>query len=72
MMFLWDDDERRPRPIHWGRTMVALAAVLLLAVLAVYLVSTADFGTSKTTVPRTPGPCAPFCTKSPAPEPGEP
>lgn len=55
MMFLWDEDERRPRPIHWGRTMVAFAAVLLFALLAVYLVSTADFGdASKTTVPRTP------------------
>ncbi|MFR9751055.1 hypothetical protein ACL02S_08455 [Nocardia sp. 004] len=62
MMFLWDDDKRRPRPLHWGWTMLALGAVLLFAVLMVYLVSTADFGdTPRTTTPRTPGPCAPFC-----------
>ncbi|MEU2175970.1 MULTISPECIES: hypothetical protein [Nocardia] len=73
MMFLWDEDERRPKPLHWGRTMIAFAGVLLFAVLMVYLVSTADFGKdSRTTVPRTPGPCAPFCIGSPAPEPGGP
>ncbi|MEU7764514.1 hypothetical protein AB0B25_05250 [Nocardia sp. NPDC049190] len=65
-MILWDDDERRVRPIHWGRTMAAFAAVLLFALLAVYLVSTADFGgASGTTAPRTPGPCAPFCPAPP-------
>ncbi|MGK8522323.1 hypothetical protein ACRS6B_12545 [Nocardia asteroides] len=70
MMFLWDEDERRPKPLHWGRTMVAFASVLLFAVMVVYLVSTADFGeASRSTVPRTPGPCAPFCIGAPAPPP---
>ncbi|UAK34887.1 hypothetical protein K8O92_14280 [Nocardia asteroides] len=73
MMFLWDEDERRPRPLHWGRTMMAFAAVMLFALMAVYLVSTADFGeAAESKVPRTPGPCAPFCIGPSAPEPGGP
>lgn len=64
------NDENGRRPIHWGGTMIAFALVLLVAVLVVYLVSTADFGgPTKSTVPRTPGPCAPFCTATPVPPP---
>ncbi|MGX1770491.1 hypothetical protein [Nocardia brasiliensis] len=62
-----DDNDRRP--IHWGGATIAFALVLLGAILVVYLVSTADFGDpSKSTVPRTPGPCAPFCTATPVPQ----
>ncbi|WP_194836530.1 hypothetical protein [Nocardia sp. XZ_19_369] len=62
-----NSDGGRP-PIHWGGAMIAFALVLVGAVLVVYLVSTADFGQPATsTVPRTPGPCAPFCPATPVP-----
>ncbi|WP_433658831.1 hypothetical protein ACQPW1_42135 [Nocardia sp. CA-128927] len=62
-----NDDDGRPQ-IHWGGALIAFALVLVAAIMVVYLVSTADFGQpSKSTVPRTPGPCAPFCPATPAP-----
>ncbi|WP_069164241.1 hypothetical protein [Nocardia altamirensis] len=61
-----NDDNNGRRPIHWGGTMIAFGLVLLFGILMVYLVSTADFGQAPTTsVPRTPGPCAPFCPTTP-------
>ncbi|WP_433682954.1 hypothetical protein [Nocardia sp. CA-119907] len=62
-MFGNDDDYGRPRPINWGRSAVVLVLVLGLAVILMLLVATADFGdkSPSTTVPKTPGQCAPFC-----------
>lgn len=57
-----NDDYGAPRPINWGRSAVVLVLVLALAVILMVLVVTGDFGDkTPTTVPRTPGPCAPFC-----------
>ncbi|QIS07796.1 hypothetical protein F5X71_30115 [Nocardia brasiliensis] len=67
-MLNYNNDENGRRPIHWGGATIAFALVLLGAILMVYLVSTADFGDpAESTVPRTPGPCAPFCPATPVP-----
>ncbi|WP_433525076.1 hypothetical protein ACQPZ2_08660 [Nocardia pseudovaccinii] len=48
-----------------------LIFIMVLAVVVLLWVSNADFGTERTKVPRTPGPCEPFCTVTVAPpEPG--
>jgi hypothetical protein len=46
-----------------------LASVLLVAVVVLLLVSNADFGTDRTTVPTTR--CAPFCTATVPQQPPE-
>ncbi|MGY4099534.1 hypothetical protein ACW2Q0_08220 [Nocardia sp. R16R-3T] len=48
-----------------------LIFIMMLAVVVLLWVSNTDFGTERTKVPPTPGPCAPFCTVTVAPpEPG--
>ncbi|MEV4125992.1 hypothetical protein [Nocardia sp. NPDC049707] len=48
-----------------------LIFLMVLALLVLVWVSNTDFGTKRTKVPPTPGPCAPFCTVTVAPpEPG--
>jgi hypothetical protein len=55
-------NDREPRPMNWGHSAVVLLVVLALAIVLMVLVVTADFGeVAPTTVPRTPGNCAPFC-----------
>ncbi|MEV5833790.1 hypothetical protein [Nocardia sp. NPDC052112] len=56
-------DDDRDRPINWGRSAILLVLVLGVAVVLMLLVVTADFGDKSptTTVPKTPGACAPFC-----------
>ncbi|MFI6366399.1 hypothetical protein ACIBG0_27025 [Nocardia sp. NPDC050630] len=46
-----------------------LIFIMVLAVVVLVWVSNADFGTERTKVPLTPGPCEPFCTVTP-PQPG--
>ncbi|WP_433711472.1 hypothetical protein ACQP2U_35280 [Nocardia sp. CA-084685] len=56
-----DDNDRDP--INWGRSAIILVLVLGIAVVLMLMVVTADFGDKSpaTTVPKTPGACAPFC-----------
>ncbi|WP_433199952.1 hypothetical protein ACQP1G_07545 [Nocardia sp. CA-107356] len=44
-----------------------LIFIMVLAVVVLVWVSNADFGTERTKVPSTPGPCEPFCTATVAP-----
>jgi hypothetical protein len=44
-----------------------LIFIMMLAVVVLVWVSNADFGTDRTKVPPTPGPCEPFCTATVAP-----
>ncbi|MET8777510.1 hypothetical protein AB0H49_12885 [Nocardia sp. NPDC050713] len=67
-MFWNDDDDRsRNRAQDWAGATVVFAVLLVLAIMLAILVSTADFGEgSRSTVPRTPGSCQPFCTAPPS------
>ena len=48
--------------VHWGGASVIFALVVLAGIAVMILVSTADFGDrERSSVPRTPGPCEPFC-----------
>ncbi|MGW0245195.1 hypothetical protein ACWDYH_00995 [Nocardia goodfellowii] len=56
-------DDRDPRQTDWAGATIVFVLLLVAAIVLLILVVTADFGErSETTVPRTPGPCAPFCT----------
>jgi hypothetical protein len=59
---MFRNDDREPRPVNWGRSAVFLLLVLIGAFALMLLVVTADFGDkTPTTVPTSPGSCAPFC-----------
>ncbi|WP_194815303.1 hypothetical protein [Nocardia sp. XZ_19_385] len=61
-----DSDRGGGRQTDWAGATIVFLLLLLAAIVLLVLVVTADFGdSSKTTVPRTPGPCAPFCTGQP-------
>ncbi|MEU8898546.1 hypothetical protein [Nocardia sp. NPDC048505] len=59
----YDEDRRQT---DWAGAAIVFVLLLIGAVVLLVLVSTADFGDRPaTSVPRTPGPCAPFCTGQP-------
>ncbi|MFI9509241.1 hypothetical protein [Nocardia sp. NPDC052566] len=63
---VWNNDDDSEiifsRQLNWGRVAIVAGLVLMLAVLVMVLVSTADFGDGdRSTVPSSPGSCQPFC-----------
>ncbi|MEV0245242.1 hypothetical protein AB0H76_01485 [Nocardia sp. NPDC050712] len=59
----YDTDRRADGQTDWAGAAIIFVLLLVGAIVLLVLVSTADFGGDpETTVPRTPGPCAPFCT----------
>jgi hypothetical protein len=64
----YDDGDRRQ--VDSGGATIVFGIVLVLAIIMLILVVTADFGgTTPATVPKTPGACAPFCPATNPPPP---